>query len=314
MIGTTLAEIRGRIEGLASDDGEYYVVCGRTGDRPVPTGGLRFETRAAAGAAARATEQYRATLRRYDPRLPHYDVIVCQEGRGTVVGAEQTGPTTLGGVGWPDDDSADTDARFGVDQAFEPGTGDRSRRVEYCHRVAAALFETLSSADHDDVQSAIMDAYFELAESVPDPDDLCLCLLESLAVEIDRGLAPAQQARTVETAVSRLPDAESSDHPVAATLASLERRGLVGSYSWSPSTGPTGGRGVVVGLSDYALSPREGSLPVLPVVVELVRHEPEGRLASLDVGDAGDGWRIRLEFARREVTDGLASAQVRSEV
>lgn len=79
MVGTTLAEIRRHIEGLASDEGDYYLVCARTGDRPVPADGLRFASRATARAAASATEHYRATLRRYDPRLPRYDLIVCED-------------------------------------------------------------------------------------------------------------------------------------------------------------------------------------------------------------------------------------------
>ena len=41
MIGTTLTEIRDHIESLASDDGEYYLVCARYGDRPVPASDLR---------------------------------------------------------------------------------------------------------------------------------------------------------------------------------------------------------------------------------------------------------------------------------
>jgi hypothetical protein len=77
--GTSLADVRERIESLAGPDGEFYLRCGRTGDRPVPAAGLRFETRATARRAARATERYRAMLRRYDPRVPCYDVIVHQE-------------------------------------------------------------------------------------------------------------------------------------------------------------------------------------------------------------------------------------------
>jgi len=57
MIGTTLVDIRDHIEALAGADGEYYVACGRTGDRPVPISGLRFEGRATAQSAARAAEQ-----------------------------------------------------------------------------------------------------------------------------------------------------------------------------------------------------------------------------------------------------------------
>lgn len=79
MIGPTLGDVRGHIEALASADGDYYLVCGRSGDRPVPAASLRFGSRPAARAAARATEQYRRALRRYDSRLPVYDVIVCQD-------------------------------------------------------------------------------------------------------------------------------------------------------------------------------------------------------------------------------------------
>ena len=78
MVGPTLVDIREHVETLASDDGDYYIVCGRTGDRPVPAAGLRFDERGTARSAARATEQYRAALRRYDPKVPRYDVIVCQ--------------------------------------------------------------------------------------------------------------------------------------------------------------------------------------------------------------------------------------------
>lgn len=78
---SSLAELRTRVEALASERGEYYLRCCRLGDRPVPAAGLRFESRPAARVAARATEQYRTVLRRYDPTLPRYDVVVCQERR-----------------------------------------------------------------------------------------------------------------------------------------------------------------------------------------------------------------------------------------
>jgi len=58
MVGMTLAEIRTHIETLASSDGEYYIVCGRTGDRPVPAASERFVDRATARNAARATERW----------------------------------------------------------------------------------------------------------------------------------------------------------------------------------------------------------------------------------------------------------------
>jgi len=91
MVGTTLVDSRRRIESLASEDGEYYLVCARTGDRPVPVETLRFRDRLLARAAATLTEQYRARLRRYDPRLPVYDLVVCQTAEHEAVrGTDET--------------------------------------------------------------------------------------------------------------------------------------------------------------------------------------------------------------------------------
>lgn len=82
MIETPLTEVHAYIESLSSDSGEYYLVCVRTGEQPVPAVGLRFETREEARAGARATEHYQALLRQYDPRAVAHDVIVCQDVRG----------------------------------------------------------------------------------------------------------------------------------------------------------------------------------------------------------------------------------------
>jgi hypothetical protein len=90
MAATPLTSLREYVERLASETGEYRLVCGRTGHRPVPAAGLRFESRQAAQIAARVTTQYRATLRHYDPRLPVYDIIVCQDTASEQrVGGEQ---------------------------------------------------------------------------------------------------------------------------------------------------------------------------------------------------------------------------------
>ena len=80
MTAPTLTTLRGRIDSLASDGGAFVVVCGRTGERPVPVGGCRFETRERATRAVRIAEEYRASLRRYDPALPRYDLIVVEDG------------------------------------------------------------------------------------------------------------------------------------------------------------------------------------------------------------------------------------------
>lgn len=83
---TGLTVLREAVELLASEGGSYYLVCSKTGQRPVPADGLFFESRDHARAAAQATERYRSRLREYDPRLPHRDVIVCQ-------GADSAGST-----------------------------------------------------------------------------------------------------------------------------------------------------------------------------------------------------------------------------
>lgn len=240
MLGTTLGDIRSHVESLASADGRYYLVCARHGDRPVPADGLRFETRETARAAARAAEQYRTALRRYDPRLPHYDVVVCQERQERLRVDRDADPATPESV-----DSLPTSGRDGRPRPTSRSVASpaNARCVEFCHRVAAAVFEALSGGGHDAIESAVVDEYFELAERVTDLDDLCLCLLESIATEISRGLAPDEQARVVEAAASRLPTPDVDCHPAAATLASLRRRGMVGEYDWSVPTDQQGATG-----------------------------------------------------------------------
>ncbi len=94
MTGEKLCPLRRRIEALASERGEYYLVCSRYGDRPVPADGCRFESRAVARRAARLTEEYRSALRQYDPALPQYDIVVRQTPE---IGAE----ADPGGAGAP---------------------------------------------------------------------------------------------------------------------------------------------------------------------------------------------------------------------
>jgi hypothetical protein len=86
----------------------------------------------------------------------------------------------------------------------------------------------------------------------------------------------------------------------------------VGEYTWSPAgkDDDPATLDVVVHLSEYALSPREGRLPVLPVVVELVRHESTERIASLAVADVSDGWRIGLRLASDATPDELVTARI----
>lgn len=302
MIGGTLAELRARIDGLASDDGAYYLVCGRTGDRPVPATGARFADRESARTAARTVEQYRSHLRRYDPRYPYHDVIVCEDG-GAAAGtaAESTDPDAWT-LSTPVLDSA----------IVRPSTRDL---VEFCHRVADAVFETLSDTGHDTAERAVMSDYADITETIADPDVLCLYLLERMAATLDRRLAPAAQATVLTDAATRLTPVEPAEDPLSDTLGSLQRRGLVGGYRQSPWVADldAGTRSVDVHLSDYALSPRRGRLPVLPLVVGLYRRRPDRPPSSLRVVEDGDGWRITLALDTDAEPNGLVSAPIRSD-
>lgn len=301
MVGTTLVDIRQHIEDLASEDADYFLVCARTGDRPVPAESLWFENRATARAAARATEQYRAALRRYDPRLPYYDLVVCQDAQSPRE-REGTAPASE----WSLSDSVGGSAT---------AAPERRELVEFCHRVAAAVFETLSDGTYDGVESAIMDAYFAHAESVADPDELCLRLLESVATELDERLSPRAQADVLARAAGKLSRPEPSARPVDATLATLRERRMLGEYTCaSVSIDLRGTRRTVVGvISDYALSPCNGRLPVLPLVVELFRHRPDWPPSKLRAAAVEDGWRVTLELADDAEPDGLASAAIQTE-
>jgi hypothetical protein len=85
----TLAAVRWRIEALAEPGGAYYVVCGRTGERPVPVTGHSFPDRQTAVEAAQTATTYRALLREYDPAAPVYDFIICQH-RGAIASSPAT--------------------------------------------------------------------------------------------------------------------------------------------------------------------------------------------------------------------------------
>ena len=302
MIGTTLTDIRQHIETLATTGGEYYLVSACDGEIPVPVSGLRFPDRPTASAAARAAEQYRSALRRYDPAVPVSNIVVCQDAGTGYTPRSRTAPHR---GDYSRDGTADP-----VDSPFEPATGgataDRSELVECCHRVAGAIFETLSAHGHTAVESAVMDAYFELAERLSTPDGLCLCLLESMASEIDERLTPAEQSRLLRAAAARLPPLGSTSHPIYGSLVVLEATGLVGGYRYVPAdTAPA-----VVHLSAYALAPQHGRLPVLPLAVECYRHQPGFSLASITAVDADDGWELTIEQAADTDPSGLVSAPI----
>jgi len=307
MIGTTLNEIHDHIESLADEDGDYYLVCGRYGDPPVPAADLRFDTRATARVATQVTEQYRRVLRRYDPQVPYYDVIACQD----------TAPMVPGDPSKLCCDS-DHDTREGI--LSEPVVNhspvvDREF-VEFCHRVAAAVFETLSKHGFDTVESAIMDAYFAHAEELSDPDGLCLRLLESMAIELTDHLDPSEQVTLLSAAAGRLGYAPEdatgfSERPsngwtVDESLSLLQDVGLFKRATPITDSTADGMRfaKLLIEISGYALRPHEDRLPLLPIALAV--HRCEDAWIPIRIGGSDDGWQI----AFRPVADSDTTTRI----
>lgn len=304
MVGTTLVEIREHVESLASHDGPYTVQCGRTGERPIPVAGKRFESRTLAERAASAAEQYRAALRRYDPQVPFYDLIVCQAAETYSLPSSNAHP------------SDSRERHRTVDTADETGPQtSNSPLVEFCHRVAAAVFETLCESGYKDVETAVMDVYFELAESVHSADEFCLCLVESMAAELNRRLSPSEQVDIITEAATRLPPVDGARGPVSETLELLRMCGLLSAYTTSVPRidRGEGTRTVVVELSEYALSPRDGRLPVFPLALGIYRHGPDWSLSSLRVVDDGESWKVTLVQSRHNKPSDLLSVAIDTE-
>lgn len=301
MVGAALVDIRDHIETLASDDGDYYVVCGRTGDRPVPVSGLRFDGREAASSAADATEQYRSALRRYDPQVPYYDLIVCQRA------SREPAPTRSRSV-------ATETLRYLL--FGSPGTSDdgpeRRTLVEFCHRIVGAVFETLSEEGYGDVESGIIDAYFELAETIDHPDELCLSLLESMTAKLDDNLRPTSQREVLTGTAARLEPADRTEDAIAGTFSTLAAHGVIRNYTRSPrSIGfDNDTRSTVARIDGYAFSPHDGRLPVLPLTVELIRHKPTRLPRSVHVSTVDDGLQLTFSMTDTAVGDGLVSASI----
>jgi len=245
MIGTTLGDIRSHIESLATDEGRYYLVCGRTRDRPVPADELYFDSREVARLAARATEQYRATLRRYDPRLPYYDVIICEE---------------LPDAPSPDDAQKLSTEPDPVGSSRKRSLTDPDRAtsvIDFCHTITAVIFETIARSTHFGLENTIMETYLAEAETVDDPDELCFRLLESIATQLDDQLDPHEQATLLRSAAATLPEeyCPTGKNPIDGVLTKLESAHLLDMYriDHSPSVLPRDARQWDVQLCGYPL-------------------------------------------------------------
>lgn len=312
MVERTLHGIRAEIESLAADDGAYCLVCARTGERPHPVAGERFDDRATAARAAVLAERYRAELRRYDPRAARHDLVACEAPAPL---REPFDDGARDGDGADGDGSAVAPAG---DASRAPGPGrpsagiggrhrgadapDRSARIEFCHRVIQAVFETLRSAGRDAVERAVMDAYLDAAGGVSDPDELCLALLDRTAAELGERLGAAEQARILSAAGTRLSvpplpgDGDDAD-ALAAVFDRLVAVGLLADYAVSPWTaeGRTGTRSRTVRVTGYALPSSGASVATLPITVSYLRHRPNASLTVTPATRVDDGsWRITI--------------------
>lgn len=75
---------RERIESVAVAEGDFGVACKGTGCSPAPVTDTTFETFEAAELACLSARAYRRALRRLDPSLPEYDLVVCSADDGAV--------------------------------------------------------------------------------------------------------------------------------------------------------------------------------------------------------------------------------------
>lgn len=277
MVGETLGEYRSRIESLSSTDGEFAVVCGRTGIRPVPVAGERFPSRETAEAAARAATAYRAVLRRWDPRAPWYDFIACELPTGLDTPPAGRSDTSLSG---------------------------------FCHDVAAAVFDALSTAGFEEIEGAIMDAYCRSADRIDDPDQLCLQLLATLAAQLDRRLDADEQRRVLRTAARALPQSEGCGS-VTETFDRLRRVGIIEAYGIDANDNwEVGRQSWTVTVDEYALGTTGEPMPTLPIALDLLRRLPQATLTLSSARYLGDArWQFTVTATETGSSAGLARIQ-----
>jgi hypothetical protein len=97
----SLDAIRREIADLATEDGDFYVACADTDERPAPLSGRRFPTEETASSAADLARSYRSLLRESDPNLPERRLSVYEraENPPTMVSIrERAGGTRENGL------------------------------------------------------------------------------------------------------------------------------------------------------------------------------------------------------------------------
>jgi hypothetical protein len=141
-----------------------------------------------------------------------------------------------------------------------------------------------------------MDCYCEAADAIEDPDELCLHLLRTLALELDDRLSAAEQAQVLSTAASEVPDVDSTEEPLVGTFDRLVAVDLVDEYSITPEADATVGRqSWTVRIENYALAGPDDPLPTLPIALDLLRRLPNAALTLSRARHHDDGsWTVQL--------------------
>jgi hypothetical protein len=244
MVGTDLATIRGRLEALADNDGEFVVACARTGERPFPVAGLRFPDRETAADALSLATAYRETLARYDPWTPRYDLVV----HGTPV---------------------------------PPAAAEAPDRSDVCHDVVGAVFEALSASGNEAAERAVLDDYLAAAEATTDVDDLSVVLLASTADALDAHLAPEERASVLRDAADRV-DVVGADATPGAALGTIAAADLADTVTrttdgWRFAAATTGARGpVTLPVAVALLATESVQAPAFAPVADRVEVRPTG--------------------------------------
>ena len=75
----SLEALRRQIAERTADDGDYYVACAETDERPAPLTGRRFSSEESAEEAAQLARSYREILRESDSDLPEHRFAVYEQ-------------------------------------------------------------------------------------------------------------------------------------------------------------------------------------------------------------------------------------------
>ncbi|MFC7057901.1 DUF7551 domain-containing protein [Halovenus salina] len=191
--------------------------------------------------------------------------------------------------------------------------GQQSGRIEFCHQVAGALFETLSNEGYDEIERAVMDAYFESAETISSRDVLCLRLLEQMAAELDSQLSNTTQASVLGQAAAQLPVSSTQETTLTAAFDRMEAIELLDSYSTSPWTvDPVDGeRQCQITVAEYALSPLDTAIPTLPITIDLLCRQPDTTFTVSGVTRTNsDTWQFTLTADVDGEPAGLTTAPI----